>query len=429
MRTTRHILKIHGALYAAFLIWMPPMTSQSAKLTSLHAFKGPPDGAQPTARVVIGPDRVLYGTTDWGGTGTCTGGLGCGTVFSLTPPGSSGSSWTESVYSSVLGRGGANPFGGVAIGGAGLIYGATSSGGLANEGTVFVLKPPAMAGGAVNARVIHEFTGYPGDGGEPEGSLTIGNGGVLYGTTTLGGSTDAGAVFSLTPPTVPGGSWSEILLHSFACCNTDGGGPQTGVTIGSGGVLYGTTSLGPLDSPGMVYSLTPPEAPGDPWTETILHVFGAPNDGSEIYYSGVAIGSGGVLYGTTAFGGASNNGTVYSLTPPASPGGPWSEAVLYSFAGGSDGFNPYGGVTVGSGGVLYGTTSSGGAGIYCGTVFSLTPPATTGGTWTNTVLHRFTGSDGCLPYAGVTIGSGGVLFGTTNAGGIWGKGNVFSLRP
>src|ERR1700733_10990555 len=75
----------------------------------------------------------------------------------------------------------------------------------------------------------------------------------------------------------------------------------------------------------------------------------------------VIIGHGGVLYGTTEGGGTSNNGTVFSLTPPGPPGGVWTETVLYSFAGSpNDGANPEAGVVIGGGGVLYGTTAGGG---------------------------------------------------------------------
>jgi uncharacterized repeat protein (TIGR03803 family) len=110
--------------------------------------------------------------------------------------------------------------------------------------------------------------------------------------------------------------------------------------------------------------------------------------------------------------------------------------TLYKFPGGGDGANPNAGVT-GSDGVLYGTTFYGGT-ANNGTVFSLTPPTTSGGAWTETVLHNFTGgtSDGANPYSGVVIGEGGVLYGTTFYAGTGscnflgsGCGIVFSLTP
>ena len=79
-----------------------------------------------------------------------------------------------------------------------------------------------------------------------------------------------------------------------------------------------------------------------------------------------------------------------------------------------------------SDGVLFSTTSGGGTRGDYGTIFALQPPASPGGPWTEIVLHRFTGSDGASPYAGVVIG-GGVLYGTTNFGGSTNDGTVFSL--
>jgi uncharacterized repeat protein (TIGR03803 family) len=144
----------------------------------------------------------------------------------------------------------------------------------------------------------------------------------------------------------------------------------------------------------------------------------------------IVIGGGGVLYGTTDAGGASKAGTVFKLTPPASPGGAWRIAEIHTFAGGSgDGANPYAGVVIGSGGVLYGTTSSGGS-SNAGTVFKLAPPASPDGAWTETVLHNFTGGDdGADPVGGLVIGDNGVLYGTTSAGGASQAGTVFALKP
>jgi uncharacterized repeat protein (TIGR03803 family) len=172
-----------------------------------------------------------------------------------------------------------------------------------------------------------------------------------------------------------------------------------------------------------------------------LYTFAGGSDGGDVE-SGVVIGSGGVLYGTTFNGGIdvcySGCGTVFSLTPPASPGGAWTESVLYSFKGSpSDGTNPnLDGVVIGTGGVLYGATVTGGTvhpscGIPgCGVAFQLTPPASPGGVWTETVLHDFTsGSDGVSPN-GLVIGSGGMLYGTTyGGGGALGWGTVFALKP
>ena len=313
---------------------------------------------------------------------------------------------------------GGNPgYGAMAIGKGGVLYGTTVAGGTSDKGTVFSATPPASPGGAWTETVLYSFTGQPKDGWNPEARVAIGTGGVLYGTTSFGGGTsNDGTVFSLTPPASPGGAWTEAVLYSFAG-GSDGYGPVAGVVIGKGGVLYGTTMAGGTSGYGTVFSLTPPASPGGVWTEAVLHSFtGYPSDGNSPH-AGVAIGKGGVLYGTTSYDGTHGLGTVFSLTPPASPGGVWTEAVLYSF--GINGATPWTGVVaIGTGGVLYGTTSAGGT-FGVGTVFSLTPPASPGGAWTFSILYSFAGppGDGMVPYAGVAIGTGGVLYGTTINGG------------
>jgi len=242
-------------------------------------------------------------------------------------------------------------------------------------------------------------------------------------------------VFSLTPPASPGGAWTENVLYSFKG-GADGAHPVAGVVIGTGGVLYGTTYAGGSSSHGTVFSVTPPASPGGAWTENVLYTFTAGTGANP--KAGVVIGAGGVLYGTTYYGGASNLGTIFNLRPPASPGGPWTRKVLHSFTGATgDGAYPFAGVVIGSGGVLYGTTVGGGGSTACtsgsapgcGTVFSLTPPASPGGAWTEGVLYSFTGGDGSDPRAGVVIGPGGALYGTTAGGGGSNNGTVFALVP
>jgi uncharacterized repeat protein (TIGR03803 family) len=99
--------------------------------------------------------------------------------------------------------------------------------------------------------------------------------------------------------------------------------------------------------------------------------------------------------------------------------------VLYEFTGGTDGSNPYGGVIIGKNDVLYGTTQGGGINER-GTVFSLTPPGKGQTTWTETVLHYFTGSDGFAPLNGQLVADDrGTLYGTTIYGGYYGHGVVF----
>jgi uncharacterized repeat protein (TIGR03803 family) len=274
------------------------------------------------------------------------------------------------------------------------------------------IPPPSLT-------TLYNFTGAS-DGGNPAAPLVIGEGGVLYGTTSGGGTSNAGTVFSLTPPTSSGGSWTETVLYNFQD-GDDGGDPKASLVIGSSGVLYGTTSEGGSRNDGTVFSLTPPPSgSGGQWTEAVLYTPPSPS------WGGLAIDPAGVLYGATA----DDPETVFALVPPASPGGAWAASVLSRFDGSSGGCIPEGGVVVGAGGVLYGTTSDCGS-TGGGTVFALSPPATPGGGWGYTVLHTFAGlAGGGNPVTGVVIGAHGVLFGTTSQGGTpQGGGTAYLLAP
>lgn len=129
----------------------------------------------------------------------------------------------------------------------------------------------------------------------------------------------------------------------------------------------------------------------------------------------------GNLYGTTTFGGISDNGIVFELSPPGHQGGQWNETVLYKFKGGSDGIAPVAGLVFDQAGNLYGATVDGGQCHFgCGTIFRLSPPRRRGGSWSKTVLHAFGGpnsSDGGTPTGSLVFDNQGNLYGTTELGG------------
>jgi len=166
-------------------------------------------------------------------------------------------------------------------------------------------------------------------------------------------------------------------------------------------------------------------------TEKILYTFQGDSDGA-YPYAGLVADSSGALYGTTYRGGTSCEcGTVFKLIPAAD--GSWTKVTLYSFQdGSSDGAYPYGGVVIDSKGNLFGTTQGGGdtncAG--CGVVFELSPPASQGGKWTESLLHVFNNfADGFSPTAPPILDQAGNLYGTTWAGGPLGQGTVYQLSP
>ena len=215
------------------------------------------------------------------------------------------------------------------------------------------------------------------------------------------------------------------VLYNFS--GADGKTPDA-LALGSEGALYGTTLTGGSYGHGTVFSLTP-TASGGPWTEDVLYSFGVPGDGVEVQ-GGLVISSNGVLYGVAAGGGTYYGGAAFALSPPSTPGGAWTETILHEFGQPNDGTGPMG-LVMGSNGVLYGTTIGGGVNAGFGTVFSLTPPSTPGVAWTEQVLYSFSGSagDGVGPSAGPVLSAGGVLYGVTGAGGNSNKGTVFQLSP
>jgi uncharacterized repeat protein (TIGR03803 family) len=398
---------------------------QSSSFNTLYEFQGPPDGYSPESGVIIGPGGVLYGTTYIGGSASK------GTVFSLTPPASPGGAWTEAViYNFENNKIGYNPYAGLTVGHGGTLFGITSQGGSAADGTVYQLHPPASSGESWTASVV--FTG-----GFSFAAPLLASNDVLYLTSSAGAG---GEICSLTPPVTRGDLWTETVLYTLAG-GADGSDPGA-LTMGADGVLYGATFLGGTGCApsgcGTVYSVTPPSAPGGTWTHTVLYSFaGGDGDGANPYFLGpLALDSNGVLYGTTDLGGTANQGVVYSLTPPATPGGAWTETVLYNFdSAGSAGSGTPSGVVIGAGDVLYGTNETGGINND-GTVYVLIPPASPGGTWTEKTLFTFSGSsEGRDPLGGLRLGASGLLYGTTLEGGLSETsckgtcGTIFSLTP
>jgi uncharacterized repeat protein (TIGR03803 family) len=162
----------------------------------------------------------------------------------------------------------------------------------------------------------------------------------------------------------------------------------------SQGALYGTTEYGGTNDYGTVFKLTPPAKAGAPWSENVIYSFTGDSDGYDGTYpeAGLIVGSDGAFYGTTNGGGRWGYGTAYKLVPPADGQSAWSESVIYNFCSlsdCSDGTYPQDALLAGSDGALYGTTSEGGLFVNKGTVFKLTPPAGAGSAWSETVLYSF----------------------------------------
>ncbi len=277
-------------------------------------------------------------------------------------------------------------------------------------------------------KVIHTFTGG-GDGANPVAGLTI-KGSAIYGTAYFGGHdqgacavSGCGTVYKIAPS---GTDWLFTRLYPFT--NTsDGAGPNSRVTFGPDGTLYGTTYTG-----NNVFNLKPP--PNAPvstfqsWTENDIHQFGSLGDGS-IPAGDLAFDQAGNLYGTTYAGGIRNLcsvgcGTVYQLAPS---NGSWTETLVYQFTGQADGYYPLSGVILDQAGNLYGTAQ---ASFYLGgwgSVFQLTP---SGSGWTENTLYDFQGgTDGKNIAAGLIFDAAGDLYGAAASGGAGGGGTIYELSP
>jgi uncharacterized repeat protein (TIGR03803 family) len=267
---------------------------------------------------------------------------------------------------------------------------------------------------AAEYKTLNKFKQAGGGGSSPFAGLIFDAAGNLYGTTRYGGTHDHGTVFQLTPN--GDGSWTKHTLHSFR--HNDGHNPLSSLIFDAAGNLYGTTSEGGAQSEGTVFQLTPN---GDgSWTESVLHSFSG-SDGANPA-AGVIFDAAGNLYGTTSWGGASGCGTVFELMPNGD--GSWTESVLHSFN--DNECNTPSGLIFDAAGNLYSTTFYGGP-HDAGTVFELTPNGD--GSWTESVLHSFNGSDGSGLFGGVTFDAAGNLYGTTSWGGGFGHGTVFELTP
>jgi len=332
------------------------LTHQRSGWTSnpLYNFAGNNDGAYPAAGVVFGPDGTLYGTT--------SGGTGYGTVFNLRPSVapclSTRCPWTESVLYSFTGSAlGEFPlFGDLVFDHAGNLYGTTIEGGSNGQGVVYELSPSA---GGWTQNVIYNLNAGT-SGYFPYSGVIFDRAGNLYGTTSMGGAYNYGAVYQLTPS--PAG-WTEKTIYSFQD-QGDGSVPIGGLIIDPSGNLYGTTAAVPGAT---VFELTP--SSGE-WTFSVLYSFSAnpnqgPDDGPN---DGLLMDAAGNLYGTAYGEGAYSQGSVFKLTPS---GGGWTFTDLHDFNGG-DGAYPIGGVVQDANGNLYGTTSGGGA-YGKGVVFEITP--------------------------------------------------------
>jgi uncharacterized repeat protein (TIGR03803 family) len=364
------------------------------------------DGATPTAGLILA-GNTLFGMTSSGGINSY------GTIFSIT---TNGTGFNVCHTFGSIGGDGAAQGNGLAPGNSFIVsgstlYGTTPGGGSVGYGTVFEMNT-----NGTGYSIIYNLG--PINVGDPQSELVL-SGNTLFGTTRYGGTNNVGTIYAVNTD-----GTGFTILHSFTG-GDDGDTPESRLVL-SGSTLYGTTAGGGVNRGGTVFSINT-----SGMNFTPLYSFTGGNDGGNPNTGGLIL-SGGVLYGTTVGGGTNNNGTVFKINTGNS-----SFTSLYSFSAtaycpqensytNSDGANPSSGLVL-SGGTLYGTANGGGVnGV--GTVFAIN----TGGTgFTN--LHSFsqvinsTNSDGAGPAAGLVL-AGGRLYGSANGGGSYGSGTLFSLN-
>ena len=384
---------------AAFI---PTSLVHASSFSVLHTFAGP-DGAFPFAGLIQDKAGNLYGATGGGGKGGCPL-IGCGVVFKLKRDGK-----LTILHYFMGAEDGEDPDSGLLTDGSGNIFGATTSGGHYNAGTVFKISPDG------SENVLHVF-GLSNDGVYPRGDLIADGAGALYGVTAEGGThlcgrVGCGTIFKLAA------DGTESVLHSFAG-GQDGWSPDAGLVADGQGNLYGTTLYGGgrgcerVGGCGVVFKLAPDGS------ETILHVFEKKRDGRKPDGS-LILDKAGNLYGTAGGGGAFHKGAVFRIDKDG------DETVLYSFNK-ADGAHPFGGVIADGAGNLYGMTWSGGA-YGKGTIFMLSAAGV------ETVLYSFDESSGGNPYAGLLADKSGAFYGMTSnygdSGGLYSFGTVFEIVP
>ena len=334
----------------------------------LHTFtdSSVPNVGRGSYASLIQSSGLFYGTT-------CYSGDGGGGVFKMTSSGTV--SLMHLFGDGTVHNDGSSPFAPLILAADGNFYGTTDIGGSAGEGTIFRITPQGLV------TILHSFGdgSVANDGTNPKGALMQDtNDGNFYGMTTGGGSANEGVAYKMT---VQGNAATVAILHQFGSFSGDGTYPVGGLTQGADGSLYGNTEGGGTTKYGSYYGTAFKITTQG--TMTILHNFWDGSTGYDGYSpnAGLTLGSDGNFYGTTSDGGNStNNGTIFRMTPQG------TVTVLYTFGTiTNDGTNPYSGLVQGSDGSFYGTTIYGGTttgftpGGY-GTVFKLTlvsPPAFT----------------------------------------------------
>ena len=361
-------------------------------LTTLYAFTGGSDGANPIGGLVRGSDGNFYGTTSGAGSGAN------GTIFQITAAGALTTLHTFDATTTqgfITNNDGAHPHGTLVQGSDGNFYGTAYTGGAAGNGTVFRISPAG-----VFAKVVEFGDGY--DYAFPSTALAQGNDGNFYGVLEDGGANSYGSIYQVTP------AGALTTIYAFTG-GSDGESPNSGLVKGPDGNFYGTTLQGGPDNAGTFFQITPGGA------LTTLHAFADAAEGRAGSVP-LTLGADGNFYGATYVDGPTGLGAVYRLTPAG------ALTVLAGFTSPDEqeGTDPTG-VLLGGDGNLYGATRYSGNGD-AGTVFQVAPSGAL------TTVHLFQ-AGGFYSVAALTQLANGTFYGTTQQGGATGDGTIFGVLP
>lgn len=214
----------------------------------IHSFGTSGDGSYPYGGVTLDSLGNLYGTTSIGGA------VGYGSIYRLKP---TKNGWTETLLHSFTdqkGDGGGMYYVNLVSDAAGNLYGATAFGGINNTGTVWELVYSKTTK-KYSEKILHTFGATGGrDGNYPYGGVAMGKTGTLYGTTENGGSANAGVVYRLEES---GGKWKETILHNFSGGSSDGQDPSANLLRDTSGNLFGMAQFGGTSNDGVVYKVKP----------------------------------------------------------------------------------------------------------------------------------------------------------------------------
>lgn len=404
--------------------------------TSRWSFRYTQDGGYPESGLIRATNGFFYGTARDGGTNYG------GAIFKIGQTGGLAGVWALDPVPE-----GADPLAALYQAPNGAFYGVASHGGSNNVGTVFRFTE------ATGITRLWSFPHAP-NGKEPYAALATGTDGTLYGTTLSGGVSNYGAIFKLDTQGLVSNLWSftgaedgyypraELLpvgsgtnaalygtaqyggntgngtafvlyangdgsAYSFAGSTNDGSVPRGGFVRGPDQAFYGTTYYGGISNQGAIYRIATNGA------ETLLFSFRGTNGANP--RGTFAGGSNGVFYGMTEYGGVSNRGTVFRFATNG------QFTTLWHFTGQPDGRAPQASVILTRDGHLYGTTQGGGAND-AGLIFRIT----TNGVKTNLYSFQW-GSDGGSPFAPLVQGSDGALYGTTMYGGGYWYGVIYRI--